>query len=165
MLDMFQVLEAFDKYKGSMERVGKAIGQYAENTLLDLANFFELTVFCFLTGNNDMHLKNFSLILGDNKTWGLSPAYDLLNVAIVNPDDTEELALTVDGRKSKFDRARLSAFGHKLGLSGRQVDGVFRRAFRNATLAGEWISKSFLSAEYQEKYLVLLKERYDRLKE
>src|SRR5690606_35712145 len=63
MLDMFQILEAFDKYKSSMERVGKAIAKYAENTLLDLSNFFELTVFCFLTGNNDMHLKNFSMIV------------------------------------------------------------------------------------------------------
>ena len=62
MLDMFQLLEAFDKYKGSMERVGKALANYAENTLLDQSNFFELTVFCFLTGNNDMHLKNFSMI-------------------------------------------------------------------------------------------------------
>lgn len=74
MLDMFQILEAFDKYKGSMERVGKAISKYAENTLLDLANFFELTVFCFLTGNNDMHLKNFSMVIQKDDTWNLAPA-------------------------------------------------------------------------------------------
>lgn len=74
MVDMFQILEAFDKYKGSMERVGKAISKYAENTLLDLANFFELTVFCFLTGNNDMHLKNFSMVIQKDDTWNLAPA-------------------------------------------------------------------------------------------
>ncbi|MFT3947529.1 MAG: HipA domain-containing protein [Agriterribacter sp.] len=70
MLDMFQILEAFDKYKGSMEKVGKAIARYAENTLLDISNFFELSVFCFLTGNNDMHLKNFSMIAKNNGAWG-----------------------------------------------------------------------------------------------
>lgn len=109
MLDMFQILEAFDKYKGSMERVGKAISMYAENTLLDLTNFLELTVFCFLTGNNDMHLKNFSLINRPDNTWALSPAYDLLNVAIVNPDDKEELALTLNARKNKFNRELLQS--------------------------------------------------------
>ena len=62
MLDMFQILEATDKYKGSMEKVGKAIGEYSSNTLLNKLNFFELSVFSFLTGNNDIHLKNFSMI-------------------------------------------------------------------------------------------------------
>lgn len=70
MLDMFQILEAFDKYKGSRERVGKAIAAYAENTMLDLSNFFELALFCFLTRNNDMHLKNFSVITKLNKGEG-----------------------------------------------------------------------------------------------
>jgi serine/threonine-protein kinase HipA len=75
-----------------MEKIGKALGSYSDNTLLDKLFFFELTVFSFITGNNDMHLKNFSMIespLG----WVLSPAYDLVNVAIVNPADEEELAL------------------------------------------------------------------------
>ena len=82
MIDMFQVLEAFDKYRGSMERIGKAIEIYAENTLLDKLRFFELTIFSYLTGNNDMHLKNFSMIK-TSYGWALSPAYDLLNVNIV----------------------------------------------------------------------------------
>ncbi|RZL21755.1 MAG: HipA domain-containing protein, partial [Pedobacter sp.] len=93
MIDMFQILEAFDKYKSSMEEVGKAIGQYSNRSAFDKLYYFELTVFNFLTGNNDMHLKNFSLLLDDDK-WSLSPAYDLLNVAIVNPEDKKELALT-----------------------------------------------------------------------
>ncbi|MGD2035221.1 MAG: HipA domain-containing protein, partial [Bacteroidales bacterium] len=57
MLDMFQITEAFDKYKSSMEKIGNAIHQFSENTLLDKIYLFELTLFCFLTGNNDMHLK------------------------------------------------------------------------------------------------------------
>lgn len=59
MIDTFQILEAFDKYKSSMEEVGKAIGQYSSRAIFDKLNFFELTIFNFLTGNNDIHLKNF----------------------------------------------------------------------------------------------------------
>ena len=79
MIDFFQITEAVDKYKSSMEKVGKALGDYSNNTLLDKLYLFELTLFSFLTGNNDMHLKNFSMI-NSNGTWLLSPAYDLLNV-------------------------------------------------------------------------------------
>ncbi len=164
MLDMFQILEAFDKYKSSMEKVGKAIAKYAENTLLDLSNFFELTVFCFLTGNNDMHLKNFSMIVKSDGTWDLAPAYDLLNVAIVNPADKEELALTINARKSKFNRARFMEFGQSLGLNARQVEGVFNRLLKNEKLALTQIETSFLSDEFKEKYKVLLAERYDRIR-
>jgi serine/threonine-protein kinase HipA len=163
MLDMFQILEAYDKYKGSMEKVGKAITNYAANTLLDISDFFELTVFCFLTGNNDMHLKNFSMIAQSNGEWSLAPAYDLLNVAIVNPADKEELALTISARKSKFNRTRFIEFGQNLGLTNRQIEGVFARLFKNKQLALDLIDISFLSDEFKDKYRELLVERYNRL--
>lgn len=162
MLDMFQVLEAYDKYKGSMERVGKAIGTYSNNTLLDKLYFFELAVFSFLTGNNDMHLKNFSMIKrGD--IWTLSPAYDLLNVSIVNPNDDEELALTLDGKKKKLKKEHFENLGENLELNRKQINGVFKRFAQSKKLALALIRKSFLSEEYQEKYLALLEERYSVL--
>lgn len=162
MLDMFQVLEAYDKYKGSMERVGKAIGTYSNNTLLDKLYFFELAVFSFLTGNNDMHLKNFSMIKrGD--IWTLSPAYDLLNVSIVNPNDDEELALTLDGKKKKLKKEHFENLGENLELNRKQINGVFKRFAQSKKLALAWIRKSFLSEEYQEKYVALLEERYSVL--
>lgn len=159
MLDMFQILEATDKYKGSMERVGKAIGQYSNNTLLDKLYFFELAVFSFLTGNNDMHLKNFSLIKRGN-IWTLSPAYDLLNVSIVNPDDEEELALTLEGKKRKLGREHFESLGLSLNLNTKQISGVFKRFNRNKKVALDWIRNSFLSEEYQQKYIDLLEQRY-----
>lgn len=164
MLDMFQILGAVDKYKGSMERIGKAIAKYAENTFLDLSNFFELTVFCFLTGNNDMHLKNFSMISRSDSTWDLAPAYDLLNVAIVNPEDKEELALTINARKTKFIRSRFTEFGQELGLSFRQIEGAFNRLLRNEKSASDLIQDSFLSDEYKQKYKALLTDRYNRIR-
>ena len=145
-----------------MEKVGKAISMYAENTMLDLLNFYELSIFCFLTGNNDMHLKNFSMITR-NGTWNLAPAYDLLNVTIVNPGDKEELALTLNARKSKFNRARFIEFGQNLRLTTRQIDGVFKRLERNKEKAVDILSISLLSEKYKKKYMAVLTERYDRI--
>lgn len=165
MIDMFQILEAFDKYKSSMERVGKSIGEHSSNTLLDKIYFFELSVFSFLTGNNDMHLKNFSMISVTKAEWLLSPAYDLLNVAIVNPSDTEDLALTLEGKKKKLRRENFVQLGKVLELNEKQVEGVFKRFMKNQSIAIEWIDNSFLSDAYKEKYKELLRERYSRLYE
>ena len=159
MIDMFQILEAFDKYKSSMEKVGKAIGQYSNRSAFDQLYYFELTVFSFLTGNNDMHLKNFSLLLNDDK-WSLSPAYDLLNVAIVNPEDKEELALTLDGKKKKLGMEHFQYLGAKLELNQKQIRSVFKRFEKFKPVALEWIQNSFLSEEYKEKYIDLLNTRY-----
>lgn len=159
MLDMFQILEAFDKYKSSMEKVGKAIGQYSNRAMFDKLYYLELTIFSFLTGNNDMHLKNFSL-LNDNGKWILSPAYDLLNVAIVNPEDNEELALTLDGKKKKLTRSHFVGLGTKLDLNDKQIKSVFKRFEKFKPVALEWIHRSFLSEEYKEKYINLLEKRY-----
>jgi serine/threonine-protein kinase HipA len=159
MLDMFQITEAFDKYKSSMEKVGKALDAYSDNTLLDKLYFLELGIFSFLTGNNDMHLKNFSMI-HSGETWILAPAYDLLNVAIVNPDDTEELALTIEGKKKKLKWEHFERLGIGLGLNQKQLKGIATRFQKNKPTAIAWIDNSFLSAEYKEKYKTLLEERY-----
>ena len=162
MLDMFQLTEAYDKYKSSMEKVGKALHNYSSNTLLDKLFLFELTVFCFLTGNNDMHLKNFSMIESASG-WILSPAYDLLNVAIILPDDNEELALTLGGRKRKLKQEDFVKFGKDLGLSDKQIEGVFKRMQKNKPMAHHWIDNSFLSEQMKENYKKLLELRYDQL--
>ena len=159
MLDMFQITEAVDKYKSSMERVGKALGQYSSDTLLDLLRYFELTVFCFLTGNNDMHLKNFSMIQKEAK-WILSPAYDLLNVTLANPSDTEELALTMEGKKRKFARYHFERFGANLGLNNKQIQRVFGQFEKKKSQAKSMVESSFLSQEGQEKYWAIMQARY-----
>jgi serine/threonine-protein kinase HipA len=159
MLDMFQIIEAFDKYKSSMEKIGKALEQYSSNTLLDKLYFFELTLFSFLTGNNDMHLKNFSMIT-DGEKWKLAPAYDLLNVAIVNEADNEELALPIEGKKKKLKREHFENFGKGLGLNTKQIEAVFKRFIKNKSIAMQWIYDSFLSDEFKQKYIELLEKRY-----
>lgn len=162
MLDFFQITEAFDKYKSSMEKVGKALQLHSENTFLDLLSFFELTLFSFITGNNDMHLKNFSMIK-TRSGWVLAPAYDLLNVRIANPEDKEELALTLGGKKKKLTRAYFERFGEGLGLTPKQIQGVFKRFEKNKVKALEWIDQSFLSEDMKEAYLEILNEQYARI--
>jgi serine/threonine-protein kinase HipA len=162
MIDMFQILEAFDKYISSMERIGKAIGLYSTNTFLDKISFFELIIFSFLTGNSDMHLKNFSMI-NDNGHWGLAPAYDLLNVAIANPEDKEELALTIEGKKRKLKAEHFERFGAGMELTNKQIRNALLRFFKGKDEAFNWIDNSFLSETYKSLYKSLMEERYHTL--
>lgn len=162
MIDMFQITEAFDKYKSSMEKIGKAIEAHSDNTVLDKIFYFEIAVFSFLTGNNDMHLKNFSMIESPSG-WILSPAYDLLNVSILNPEDKEELALPIGGKKNKLTKQHLIDFGLELGLTEKQIKGVFKRMMEHRADAFKWINDSFLSAEMQEAYRSTLQSKYSQI--
>jgi len=159
MLDMFQITEAADKYKSTMERVGKAINSNAANTLLDMLRFFELTIYSYLTGNNDMHLKNFSMI-HTSYGWALSPAYDLLNVTILFSEDTEEMALKIAGKNKKITKADFVSLGYNLGLNEKQIAGVFERFNASKAEAFELIKKSFLSDEMQQLYQELIESRF-----
>jgi len=162
MLDMFQITEANDKYISTMEKVGKAIRAHSSNTVLDLLRFFEISLFSFITGNNDMHLKNFSMIKS-SVGWVLAPSYDLLNVRIINPKDQEELALMMGGKKTKLTRSYFERFGADLGLTPKQINRVFSRFTKNKSKATFWIEQSFLSKEMKKSYLDVLNERYTRL--
>ncbi|MDA3905163.1 MAG: HipA domain-containing protein [Bacteroidales bacterium] len=162
MIDMFQITEAFDKYKSSMERIGKALDIYSNNTLLDKIFYFELSLFSFLTGNNDMHLKNFSMIESPYG-WALSPSYDLLNVAILLPDDKDELALTIGGKKKKLKRKHFEQFGIGLGLTNKQMKGTFMRMVKNKSKAIDLIDQSFLSDKMKIAYKEVLEAKYKQI--
>lgn len=105
MEDMCQLTDRVteQKYRGSMEQVGKAVLKYCTNPVFDALRLFELALFCFLTGNSDMHLKNFSLLYTPGGEVNLSPAYDLLPTTLLLPEDTEESALTINGKKKKLN--------------------------------------------------------------
>ncbi len=162
MLDMYQITEAFDKYKSSMEKVGQALDTYSSNTLLDKTYFFDLALFSFMTGNNDMHLKNFSMVENPSG-WGLAPAYDLLNVAIVFPEDKEEIALTLMGKKKKLKREQFEQLGERLGLTPKQIRGTFNRIIKNKPKVFSWIDQSFLSEDMKAAYKEVFSERYGKL--
>lgn len=161
-LDMFQITEAFDKYRSSMERIGKAVATYSAYTLLDLLRLFELTVFCYITGNNDMHLKNFSLLL--DEVWTLAPAYDLLNVQLLLPEDKEESALTINGKRNNLKKSDFDYLGKNFGLNEKQIQNTFNRFVNNENGMLIRIDNSFLSEENKKRYKALLQKRISLFK-
>ena len=96
--------------------------------------------------------------------WVLAPAYDLLNVSIVNPNDEEELALSIDGKRKKLKKKHFVQFGNGMGLTPKQIEGAFNRIINNKPKAIEWINKSFLTNKMKKAYLNILENRYDQLK-
>ncbi len=160
MEDMCQLSERLteDKYKGSYERIAKLILKYSSVPVLDTVNFWQVVIFSWLTGNADMHLKNFSLYK-PNDAYSLTPAYDLLSTALVLPSDTEELALTLNGKKRKitFQDFRTAM------LANRVSDKVIVNLFRNfEKKMSEWIDMidiSFLPQEMKKAYKDLLENR------
>lgn len=151
--DLCQLSELLteQKYKSSYERVGKIIKQFATNSGLDIIKYFRLVLFSFLTGNNDMHLKNFSLIHSEVDIL-LSPAYDLLNVNLIYPKDDEELALTLNGRKRKIKIADFDQFAKSLGISELVRDNIYKDFSKQKDKVEDWISRSFLNPEFKERY-------------
>ena len=151
------------KYKGSHEQIAKTIAQYSSTPKLDQTNYMQILLFCFVTGNNDMHLKNFSLYR-PAEDYQLTPAYDLLNVAIANPKDKEELALTLSGKKSKLCLADFLNAARTMGLE----ENVVRRLISGLQKAlPKWqqlIKESFLSEEQKQAYEELIVARLNRLK-
>lgn len=153
MEDMCQLTErqTEHKYKSSYEQIAKAIAKYSYAPLLDLTDFYELVFFCWLTGNNDMHLKNFSLYAPKGK-WHLAPAYDLLNVRMANPNDKEELALTLNARKRNIKK---QDFHSAMGLSGiapKIFDNLLVKYKRLLPKFNEIIDMSFLDNDDKESY-------------
>ncbi len=150
------------KYKGSHEQIAKTIAQYSSTPKLDLTNYMQLLLFCFVTGNNDMHLKNFSLYRPSEK-FQLTPAYDLLNVAIANSKDKEELALPLSGKKTKL---RLDDFLKAANTMGLEENVVLRLIAGLHKALPKWqalIKDSFLCEEMKADYSALITSRLARL--
>lgn len=153
MEDMCQLSERLteDKYKGSYERIAKLIRQHSAAPLLDVVNFWEVVVFSWLTGNADMHLKNFSLYRpADN--YMLAPAYDLLSTALAMPEDDEELALTLNGKKKRIRRDDFEKAMLENGMKDSAIAKLFDRFSKSVPKWHELINESFLPKALQKAY-------------
>ena len=151
------------KYRSSYEQVAKAIERYSTVPQLDVINFYEEVIFCWLTGNNDMHLKNFSLLSLSEGRYELSPAYDLLNVVSINPADTEELALTLNAKKKRIARKDFIEAASKVGISEKIIDGLLAHFEQCWPTWETKIDESFLSDEMKEQYKSLVLSRMKRI--
>jgi serine/threonine-protein kinase HipA len=165
MEDMCQLTERLteEKYNGSYEQVGKAILKYSSNPGLDVVNFFELILFSFLTGNADMHLKNFSLIHQPGQGIALAPAYDLVATALVNPADDEDLALTLNGKKKKINRNDFKTAFTTLQLDVKQQENIFKKMAKSTSDWMDLIDNSFLTSDFRDNYKNLIETRFNRL--
>ncbi|MFM7153029.1 MAG: HipA domain-containing protein [Bacteroidota bacterium] len=165
MEDMCQLTERLteDKYRGSYEQIGKTIQQYSATPGLDLVNFCELVLFSFLTGNADMHLKNFSLLEQPGLGMTLSPSYDLVNTTLVNPADDEEMALNLNGKKKKLKRQDFIAAMNTLRVEEKQQRNIFDKMIRAVPGWEVLIDRSFMSESFKDRYKNIIHERLARL--
>jgi serine/threonine-protein kinase HipA len=165
MEDMCQLSERLteDKYKGSHEQVAKLVLQYSSSPLLDVSNFYEQVLFSFFTGNADMHLKNFSLLEKENLGMVLSPAYDLVPTVLVNPADTEELALNLNGKKKKLNYTDFLAAYEKSGLNKKVLDNTLELFKYCKPEMFDVLDKSFVSDNLKTKYKKVVNKRYAQL--
>lgn len=166
MEDMCQLTERLteDKYKGSHEQIAKAVMKFSDAPLLDITNFYEYVIFSYLTGNADMHLKNFSLLETEEKgKYMLSPAYDMLSTALVNKADKEELALTLNGKKSNLKYNDFLTAYTLSGLSKKLLDKTFENFYYCRLEMLEVLHKSFLPEDLKNDFDVLLNARFKKL--
>lgn len=163
MEDMCQLTERLTeyKYKSSYEQIAKVIAKYSYVPLLDLTDFYEQVFFSWLVGNNDMHLKNISLYAPKGK-WGLTPAYDLLNVALVNPKDDEELALTLNARKKRIKKADFVKAMETSGIAPKVFENMVAKYQKLLPKFNEAIDASFLDVEDKETYKQSIVSRLKR---
>ena len=149
MEDMCQLTERLTeaKYRGSYEQIGKALVKYSANPGLDVINFFEQVVFSFLTGNNDMHMKNFSMFKDPKIGYKLSPAYDMVASELVVIGDDEEMALSLNGKKKKINRKDFETATSRFEIDRRAFENIFNRFKKALPKWQEFINKSFLKEE------------------
>lgn len=158
MEDMCQLTERLTeyKYKGSYEQIAKAIRKYSATPKLDVVNFWEVVVFSWITGNADMHLKNFSLYSPEPGRYMLTPAYDMLSTALAMPEDKEELALTLNGKKARISRLDFENAMLTSGVDSKVADNILSKFARFFPKWEETIRTSFLDTEMQERYLAII---------
>jgi len=161
MEDMCQLTERLteDKYKGSMEQIGKIIRKYSDNSGLDALGLFEITLFSFLTGNADMHLKNFSLIRESDNSVVLAPAYDLVATKLVIAQDPEETALTMNDKKRNITLNDFKGFAKSLELNEKTLQNSLEKIQASIQLMINFIDKSFLTDQLKNDYKKLIENR------
>lgn len=152
------------KYDSSMEKVATVIDQFCTFPALERVKLLERTLFSFLVGNEDMHLKNFSLISRDEKV-ELAPAYDFLNTTIALKAAKEELALPVKGKKSRLTRNELLNYfaRDRLQINEKVMSDVRSRFAKASPAWRELLDHSFLSADAKQRYAAILDERGKRM--
>lgn len=152
-----------DKYKGSYEQVARAIARYSSRPGIDLTELFLVLLFSFLTGNADMHLKNFSLFAPE-KSWILCPAYDLVATSLVLPEDEDEMALALNGKRRKLQRSDFLTYADTAGIHEKAATGLISIVIGAVEKMSPLIRRSEVDRSGQERLLEIIQERRERLR-
>ena len=166
MEDMCQLTERLTehKYRGSYEQIAKAILRYSANPGFDAINFYEQVLFSFLTGNSDMHLKNFSLLKDNKMNYNLCPAYDLVASQLVVEGDDEELALNLNGKKKKLKRTDFEIAMKSSGIEEKTIENIFNRFAQSIPKWHEFVEISFVPDELKMAYHQLIDSKINQIK-
>lgn len=152
------------KYRGSYETVGKTIKQYSTQYGLDVLHYYRLVIFSFITGNADMHLKNFSMIEKEDGVFSLSPSYDLVSTHLVIKNEEEQMSLNLNGKKNKISKKDFDALGLNLELTPKQIQNSYNLFIEKLDKLHWWITNSFLTSEHKEILKKLVSNRIELLK-
>lgn len=154
-----------DKYKGSYEKCAKTIERYSEMPGLDLSELYLRLLFCFVTGNSDMHYKNFSLIeqTPGSRKFVLSKAYDLLPVNVIIPEDKEEMALTLNGKKKNIRKKDFLQFAKSSGIPAKSAEKMLLQILKLEPVFFTMCDESYMPTEMKEVMKDLMAKRYEIL--
>ena len=152
-----------DKYRGSYENCGKIIKKYSDTPGLDLAEMYLRVLGSFVMGNSDMHLKNFSLKETEpgNRIFRLSDAYDMLPVNVIMPEDQEQLALTINGKKRNIHKKEFRILAEACEISLNVAERMIRRVCGLKEKLFKQIDMAYLSEEQKEQVKILVQGRMD----
>jgi len=137
--------------------------RYSANPGLNVVNYYELGLFSFLTGNIDLHLKSFSLLHTSGLGYGLAPAYDLVATALVNPADTEELVLALNGRKKMLEPTDFQQAAQRAGVTEKVLTGLLTKFTQVKPAWHPFIDGSFLVPELRQGCHALLDRQFAQL--
>jgi len=151
------------KYRGSYEQIAKGIIAYSKNPIKDVVHFYEQVTVSFLIGNNDMHLKNFSLIAKESNAYELTPAYDMIAAQLLLPDDLDDLALNLNGKKRKLKREDFNRAMLKAHIPEKAIENLWKRIEKGMSEWSELIDRSFLSQERKRSFKEMINNKTTQL--
>ena len=168
MLDMCQLTNRLTehKYYGTYSQLAQTIGKYSSVPGIDVQRYWEIVLFSWITGNSDMHCKNFSLLSTNGHEYRLAPAYDLISVKLTFPRDTEEMAMAfeVGAGKTGFGRDTFIKAFTESGMNAKASERLISRICGCETAWKNLISESFLPEELKSEYNALLDSRLNILR-
>ena len=160
--DMHQILGGPNKYSGSSEQIAKIIKQYCTFAPLELQRFFEISIFNFAIGNGDAHRKNFSLLTSEKGIVALSPVYDLVSSRLVIPEEEEELALTINGKRNRLNKKDFLCFADNIGIDANYVKTRISELLDLEDEFGSMTKNSTLTLRLRQQLTEIIAERLSR---